>query len=126
GELADVRAGDEPPGLARAQHQALGRVQREAFEQRLQLDQDVLGEGVDRLAGAVEGEHDDAVVALFGLPVAEAQSVEPCNHGNGPFTVPGGRYHPDDVRSAANRRLKRAVRPAMACGTRRPGPAAWR
>src|SRR3546814_5658484 len=68
------------------QHQPLRRVQREPLEQRLQLDQHVLGEGVDRLAGAVEREHDDAVLALLGLPVAEAQSVEPCNHGNGPLT----------------------------------------
>src|SRR3546814_10081867 len=86
------------------------RVQREPLEQRLQLDQHVLGEGVDRLAGAVEREHDDAVLALLGLPVAEAQSVEPCNHGNGPLTCLGARYHPDDVRSASNRRLKRPSR----------------
>src|SRR3546814_190520 len=97
GEFADVGAGDEALRLARTQHQPLWRVQGEPLEQRLQLDQHVLGEGVDRLAGAVEREHDDAVLALLGLPVAEAQSVEPCNHGNGPLTCLGARYHPDDV-----------------------------
>src|SRR3546814_18287799 len=81
-----------------------------------------LGEGVDRLAGAVEREHDDAVLALLGLPVAEAQSVEPCNHGNGPLTCLGARYHPDDVRSASNRRLTRPFRAGMACGRRPPDP----
>src|SRR3546814_6094169 len=81
-----------------------------------------LGEGVDRLAGEVEREHDDAVLALLGLPVAEAQSVEPCNHGNGPLTCLGARYHPDDVRSASNRRLKRPFRAGMACGRRTPAP----
>src|SRR3546814_8348704 len=85
-----------------------------------------LGEGVDRLAGAVEREHDDAVLALLGLPVAEAQSVEPCNHGNGPLTCLGARYHPDDVRSASNRRLKRPFRAGMACGRRTPAPDAKR
>src|SRR3546814_4086067 len=76
GEFADVGAGDEALRLARTQHQPLWRVQREPLEQRLQLDQHVLGEGVDRLAGAVEREHDDAVLALLGLPVAEAQRSE--------------------------------------------------
>src|SRR3546814_6037184 len=91
------------------------------LEQRLQLDQHVLGEGVDRLAGAVEREHDDAVLALLGLPVAEAQSVEPCNHGNGPLTCLGARYHPDDVRPASNRRLKRPSGPAwLVAGAPRP------
>src|SRR3546814_18071030 len=80
-----------------------------------------LGEGVDRLAGAVEREHDDAVLALLGLPVAEAQSVEPCNHGNGPLTCLGARYHPDDVRPASNRRLKRPSGPAwLVAGAPRP------
>src|SRR5690606_32489806 len=90
GELADVRAGDEALGLARAQHQAPGRVHGQALDQRLELDQHVLGKGVDRLAGAVEREYDDAVLALLGLPVAEAQSVEPCNHGEWSVTVPWG------------------------------------
>src|SRR3546814_9075757 len=105
GEFADVGAGDEALRLARTQHQPLWRVQREPPEQRLQLDQHVLGEGVDRLAGAVEREHEDAVLALPGLPEAEAQSVETCNHGNGSLTFLGARYHSDDVRTDSNRRL---------------------
>src|SRR3546814_12336485 len=48
GEFADVGAGDEALRLARTQHQPLRRVQREPLEQRLQPDQHVLGEGVDR------------------------------------------------------------------------------
>src|SRR5690606_27834554 len=126
GELANVGAGNEAPGLARAQHEPFRRIQREALEQGLQLDQHVLGEGVDRLAGAVEREHDDAVLALLGLPVAEAQSVEPCNHGNGPIRCLGARYHPDDVRSASTRRLKRPSGAGMACGRRVAAPDATR
>src|SRR3546814_2302970 len=48
GEFADVGAGDEALRLARTQHKPLRRVQREPLEQRLQPDQHVLGEGVDR------------------------------------------------------------------------------
>src|SRR3546814_11469363 len=111
GEFADVGAGDEALRLARTQHQPLRRVQREPLEQRLQPDQHVLGEGVYRLSGAVEREHDDAVLALLGLPVAEAPSVEPCNHPTGPLTCLGARYQPAHVRQASQRRLQRTSEP---------------
>ena len=74
-EFADVGAGDEALGLGRADHQAPGRIQRQALYQRFEFDQYVLRERVDRLVGAIERQHHDAIGAGLGLPVAEAQTV---------------------------------------------------
>ena len=63
-------------GLRGTDQQALRRLQREAFEDRSEFQQDVLAEGVDRRFGAVEGQHHDAVAACLDLPVAEAESIE--------------------------------------------------
>src|SRR5699024_8215872 len=70
--------------------------------QAFELDQHVLAEGIDRLAFAVERQHQDAVFALLGFPVAEAQSVEACNHATPSVRVRGTPYHPEVVRPASN------------------------
>ena len=72
GELLDVGASDEAAGLGRAQHQAARRIERQPLQEAVELDQDLLGKRVDAGAGAVEGQHHDAVVALLQLPMLEA------------------------------------------------------
>src|SRR5690606_26215499 len=102
GELADVGAGDEALVLGRAQHKPLGRIQGQAFEQGLEFDQHVLAEGVDRLAGAIERQHGNAVGALLDLPVAEAQSVQASNHAGPSVRVWVALYDPEGVAPQSN------------------------
>lgn len=80
GELADVGAGDETGELGRTDDQALGRIEREAFEDRVEFEQHVLRQRIHAFAGAVEAEHDDPVGCGFGAPMLEAQSVETSEH----------------------------------------------
>src|SRR5690606_7438730 len=95
------------------------------LQQRLQLQQHVLGEGVDRLASAVERQHQHAVRALLDLPVAEAQSIEASDHAGPSVRVWGALYDPGVVSSPSNRLPEGARGPAsrgMACGRGRTPP----
>ena len=80
-EFADIGAGDEAVGFARADHHAFRRFDREAFDDLLELLDHVAVEGVDRHIGAVESQYHDAVGAEIGFPVIEAQAFE---HGGTP------------------------------------------
>ena len=102
-EFLQVGAGDEARRLGRADHHALGRIDGDAFQQVAQLDQHVLRERVDRGALAVQAEHDDAVVAYLGKPVAESKPIEACKHGvDHPVVYGQGRYHPEVVSIPSN------------------------
>src|SRR5690606_4681625 len=102
GELADVGAGDEALVLGRTQDQGPGRIQGQPLEQRFEFDQHVLAEGVDRLAGAIERQHGNAVGALLDLPVAEAQSVQASNHAGPSVRVWVALYDPEGVAPQSN------------------------
>ena len=114
-ELPDVGAGDKAAGLGRADHQAFGWVDREPLQQPVQFDQDVLGEGVDGRSGAVEGQHQHAVLAGEGLPVLDAKTVErgntkvACHLRHHPFRYWVSRYHPDVVPPPSNHRRAGAI-----------------
>ena len=86
-EFADVGAGDEAGRLRRPDDQALRRVQREAFDDAVEFEQDVLRQRIHAFAGAVEAEHDDAVGGGLGTPVPETQTVETSEHA---ATIRGG------------------------------------
>ena len=75
-ELLDVGTGDEAAGLGRADHQTLGRIQCQALEDGVELEQDLLRQRVDRFARAIQRKHDDPVAAGLSLPMLEAQSIE--------------------------------------------------
>jgi hypothetical protein len=75
-EFLQVRAGDEAGLLRRLDHHALGRVQRDAFEQVAQFQQHVLRHRVDAAVLTIQGENHHAVVADLGVPVAEAETIE--------------------------------------------------
>ncbi len=96
-ELADVGAGDEAAVLGRTDDQPLRRIQGEALENGVQLQQDLLGQRIHRLAGAVQRQHDHAIVAGFGVPMLEAQSVQASDHAAPSDAVRGEGYHPGRV-----------------------------
>ncbi len=82
-ELADIGTGDEPAWLQRADHDALGRIQRDAFQQRVQFQQHVLRQCIHRLPGAVQAKHQHAILACFHLPMPETEPVETVCKGVG-------------------------------------------
>jgi hypothetical protein len=73
----------KPLALAERDHDALRRVDRDAFQHVGQFDQHVLRERVDRRVGTVELQHQHAVLAAMRAPVAEAEPVEACGGGVG-------------------------------------------
>ena len=75
-ELLEVGTGNESGLLARADHHRLGLADLDALDEGVQFVQYRLRQRVDRRVGAVEGEHEHAVGALLGGPVAKTQSVE--------------------------------------------------
>ena len=89
---------DEARGFARPEHDAPGRIDRQALDQRVQLDQHVLRECVDCLSGPIDGHQHDPVGSGFDLPVSEAEPVETsgrltCHHEDDPARY-GAQYHP--------------------------------
>jgi hypothetical protein len=67
-DLGDVRAGDEPVGLAAPDHEGLDpTVGHKLVEQRVQLAHDRRGKFVHLLAGEVEGQDGDAVGPLIHM-----------------------------------------------------------
>ncbi len=75
-ELLQVRPGDEAGLLQRLDDHALGRVQGDALEQVAQLQQHVLRHRVDTAVLTIQRQHDHAVIADLGVPVAEAETIE--------------------------------------------------
>ena len=75
-ELAQVGADHEAGRLAGADDQALGGLDRDPLDDAPQFLQDLAAEAVGRLAGAVQGEQQDAVGAGLVAPVVEPQSLE--------------------------------------------------
>src|SRR5690606_17924471 len=53
-----------------------GRRDLDALKDLVELVEHGLGQGVDAAVGAVQSQHQDAVVAQFGFPVQESQSVK--------------------------------------------------
>ena len=68
-EFLQVGPGDEPGRLDRLHHHRLGRIQRQAFDQVAQFQQDVLRHRIDAAVLAVEAEHHDTIVTDLGVPM---------------------------------------------------------
>lgn len=81
-EFLQIGTGDEAVGLARTQHHTRWRIQRQPFDQGAQLQQYLLRKCVNRCALPIEAEHDHAVLAQIGLPMAESEPVETWKHAS--------------------------------------------
>jgi hypothetical protein len=75
-EFLQVGAGDEAGCFGRRITTPLGGSIADALDQVAQFQQHVLRHALTAAAGAIEGQHDDAVVADLGVPVAEAEPIE--------------------------------------------------
>ncbi len=75
-ELADVRTHREAGGLGGVDDDALGVLDGETLDEGVQFIEHLARQRIGAGALAVEGEHDDAVVAHAGLPVLESKSFE--------------------------------------------------
>ena len=70
-KFLQVRAGDKAAGFTRGNHQRFGQLQRDALQHIAQLDQRVLRERIDGSVRTVEVQHQHAIVAELGFPVAQ-------------------------------------------------------
>ena len=72
----DVGAGNEARRLAGADHDALGQVQRDALEHRVQFVDHRARKGIHAFVGTVQRQDQDPVGAALGFPVEKAEAVE--------------------------------------------------
>ncbi len=75
-EFPEIGADRKAARLARADHDASGRLEREPLDDLLELVDDRAAERVDRTCGAIECQRHDAVRVAFGAPTRKTQPLE--------------------------------------------------